>query len=826
MRSFTLFILLLLLCSSLNAALPDQLTRSGNPELYLEINTLARENLENLPRYQQREYGKLLSSQDDILMSFLIAYEEDAKLAEADPATILSNYSEILALLEIQPLQYSPEFFLSYIAKQSVSDERITPYRREMLDAGLADVITIEDPLQRYRAAASWCVEKLKFEQTSGRDLSPVDIVHRSLAGRCEEMQILFVAAARTVGLASRPASTPYWAHMDNNHAWAEIWLDDGWQYTGDMDAAYFPNQTWFSGMVDKTVLILAQGSLAADEDDVLISGRYDAVINSTPNYAAERTRNIEIRSIDQTGEAIPEVKVAVMVYNWGALRPIIVLKTDENGRLSFSAGSGDFFLSAYKDGKHALLPINASESSDISAELELASDNSLELDLMLSYPANESARGEAPQSYRDDISHRKELWEATMQSWREEVTASGIADSLEIALNTRGNFAEYRRFYLKHQPVDQGFLEFLGSYDPKFLWQADADLFEALYRFWQAHDPDSPRQLFYPTVFYEELPRAWASRRGAKLYPDDFVLVGKSPRDRMKKVLNRMQKLYEIDARKALSGLLRMDIAAKMKYLTDYQYRILAISMLRANGIPADFTRLPDNILVYLDDEWHYYDLKAGAFSGQGSEDARLAELTLYIEDQDGMPLDISPDRLTLNRFIDGIFYTINAPFSKKQAGVFSADLPEGELFLHFGYRINDSRTALQVHQILDDTPSLKLIARDYPRAWEDADEELLLVIDPQLLQDKDLIILGNHDHENSLRILDHFLALDTELDYAFIGHTRIGSRRLENYIFSPAWQTLVNEGYLPALPGITLYKSADGWKSYIGRWESLPLN
>lgn len=826
MRKFIFMIISLAICVSLNASLDAQFTREGNPDLYTRIRSLAEENLNNLPQSSQREYRYLLTEYDDIIMNYLIAYEEDGKLAEASYKDLLSNYQEICKILEIQPLEYSPEFYLSYVARQSVADERITAYRRALLDAGLEEVVKISDPLERYRATASWCVEKLKFEQTSGRDLNPVDIIHHSLAGRCEEMQILFVAAARTVGLPARPASTPYWAHMDNNHAWAEVWLEDGWQYTGDMDAAYYPNQTWFSGMVDKTVLILAQGSMATAEDEVLITGRYETVINSTPNYAGERTRKIEIHSVDETGTPLGDVKVAVMVYNWGALRPIIVLKTDAEGKLAFSAGSGDFFLSAYKDGRSALLPVKASESRELSLELELLENNAQEVDIMLSYPANKTEHRQAPDSYQEDIRRRKQIWQNTMDAWEAEVYTHGMQDSLGVALNTRGNFAEYYKFYQTHQPLDPGFLEFLASYDPKFLWQADAALFEAVYRFWQSQNPEMEPCLFYPTVYYEELPQPIKTRKGYKLYPDNMIWVGKNPRDRMQKALDRMEKLYKIDEEKALSGLLRMDLAFKQKYLTKMQYRLLAISILRANGIPADFTRLPDNIVVHLDGEWQYYDLKERRFNDEESQNTELTTMRIRVKDENGFPLQVDPARLTFNRYIEGLYYTINAEAIPIKAGEFEVELPGQEIYLHFGYRISDSCTALQIHRIEPGMQELELVAKDYPQSWEDADEELLLLLDKELLETKDIIILGNYDHENSLRILEHFLALDSGLDYAFIGHQPQGTSRLPNYIFSPSWQALVSRDPALAMPGITLYRSSEGWKAFFGRWESLPID
>ena len=67
----------------------------------------------------------------------------------------------------------------------------------------------------------------------------PLDVANKSLYGRCEEWQILLVSIARTLGLPARPASTPWWAHQDDNHAWAEFLL----MVAGVLMEIIFPNR-------------------------------------------------------------------------------------------------------------------------------------------------------------------------------------------------------------------------------------------------------------------------------------------------------------------------------------------------------------------------------------------------------------------------------------------------------------------------------------------------------------------------------------------------------------------------------------------------------
>jgi hypothetical protein len=70
--------------------LPANFTNQGNPVLYKKMNKLAYSNLKKLDHYHQQAYKKLLKEQDDILMSYLIAYESDAILQIANPEDVLA----------------------------------------------------------------------------------------------------------------------------------------------------------------------------------------------------------------------------------------------------------------------------------------------------------------------------------------------------------------------------------------------------------------------------------------------------------------------------------------------------------------------------------------------------------------------------------------------------------------------------------------------------------------------------------------------------------------------------------------------------------------
>ncbi|NLO12406.1 MAG: transglutaminase domain-containing protein [Candidatus Cloacimonetes bacterium] len=838
MKYRILLISLVLLVYNLTASLPASFTAKGNPELYKELKTKAEKNIDLLDKSTRKEYNKLLRAHDDILMSYLIAYEEDAILQISQPTDVLSNYQQIRELLENREFVYSPEFFLSYIAQQTVTDERIQAYRKAMLADGLGDIMRENtDEMELYREVCKWCLERLVFLPTSGRDQSPLDISQKSFLGRCEEMQILFVAAARTVGLPARPASAPWWAHIDNNHAWAEVWLEDAWHYTGDMDAAYYPDQTWFSGLIDKTVLILARGSIASESDEILNTGHYQTVINSTPNYAKDRIRNLSILVLDDQGDPVSDAVLGILVYNWGALRPLTFVTTNENGVFYLSVGRGAFYVSAFKDGRHALKSVPSGEEADISVILSLSSEDLAEQNEILDYPSNPFDWKTAPQSWDDDVAAIRKRIEArdaffALRAIPPIINATA-SDSLywSAASASRANYLEYMLFASRCKPVDESFLQYLLAGDPKDLWQMTADQFEALYGFFQSQKTDELSQeelqaLISPGVYYEELPQPWSGKRNTLLlYPKSFVHKGGSDLQRLRKANKWMNRRYRTKAGESLSGLIPLHIAANRKYLSPIQKRIMAVSLARANSIPAGFTRLPNVISVLIDGEWEYWDIsKAEIWNGGGEEQSGNCFIKVNIFDENELPLDIDASQLMMTRWEDGMFYSLNYRFEKDAQGGYSLSIPKSKYYLQMGYRISNDQTGFLMQTVdasSDDEIYLTFNPRSYPRSWEDVHSAIAAIIEEQDLADYKIILIGSSNQENSVRVAEKLKSLNQ--DFLWLGYNQPEAAPA-NYRYAPMWHQLVKEDQRQGLRTLTLYKASSGWQMYEGMWENLP--
>ena len=118
-----------------------------------------------------------------------------------------------------------------------MAEEPITAHRKyfyEQLDPLVKDCETMLEAAyqvnlwlggERKDTQAGYAKQRVHFEPSEARDKSPFATLLSS-QGRCEEMMIIFMSAARAVGIPSRSVYTPYWPKCDNNHAWTEIWAN------------------------------------------------------------------------------------------------------------------------------------------------------------------------------------------------------------------------------------------------------------------------------------------------------------------------------------------------------------------------------------------------------------------------------------------------------------------------------------------------------------------------------------------------------------------------------------------------------------------------
>ena len=107
------------------------------------LHVRATENLKNLSEDVQLVYNSFLESYPDGLMAYLISTERSGALWDTNANNLKENYLVLKELFTLEDYEkYPDEFVLSYIAKTTVSHEKITNYRKVFYDLGLLDYVT------------------------------------------------------------------------------------------------------------------------------------------------------------------------------------------------------------------------------------------------------------------------------------------------------------------------------------------------------------------------------------------------------------------------------------------------------------------------------------------------------------------------------------------------------------------------------------------------------------------------------------------------------------------------------------------------------------
>ncbi len=251
--------------------------------------------------------------------------------------------------------QLTDELFYHYILPHRVSQEPCQAWRKLMHDElwpRVKDLPMQEAALEANRYAREYAT----FQSTNGRDQGPLTTMLRGV-GRCEEEMILYICAARSVGIPARTCSTPYWTYTDNNHAWCEAFADGRWWFLGGCEPEPELDRGWFAGPASRAGLVVssAYGDVVDSAEPILARRTGVTFINSTPVYGD----TCEVRAFCQTEFAS---EVFVHIFNFGSLR--VLGRFPASG--SIVLGRGDFVLTAMsKAGPVAALVRTWDESSD-----------------------------------------------------------------------------------------------------------------------------------------------------------------------------------------------------------------------------------------------------------------------------------------------------------------------------------------------------------------------------------------------------------------------------------------------------------------------------
>lgn len=810
---------------------------SSQDSLYKQFKGSAYQNIQNLSKEKKASYQKLMKKHSNLLIYFLIASEEQYKLELAEAEVVEGHYKQIKKEDWDLYQKYGPEFFLSYVAKITVTDELITPYRKVFKDYGLYQLKEIPDIYQRARELNLWCRQFVTFKSTSGRHQTPLDILKKSNLGRCEEMLIFFISAARAIGIPARPAYTPLWAHTDGNHAWVEVFVDGRWKYLGAGEPEYFLNKGWFRRNIDKMLLVLARSSYPGPSDKKLFKRGLTYIINSTSNYAGPdkgNLRNIVFETYSQDSEPVRNSDIVLSVFNRRMLRPFLRLNTGGGNEVSIDVGPGSFFVAAAKGAAYNLTYIPYGYQDK---RVKLILDSQIKSGgYQLRYPEDRdfNYQDEIPGQWQKRVDKAKNKYNRTVEAYQKMPLGFKEPTPIleELWQSFRNNKETFKQFYLERKPEEE-FLKYLTLIDEKFLWQSDVKQLENLYQLFldlREYNLDYPREMIAvilePGVFLEELSQEPLRR--------EFTgWRAKEPAEAVLAINQKLKGKYQIKEEKAVYGLLPVDRMVDREFLTPNQYKILLCAVLRHNFIPAGFPEKPNHVLVYLDGKIEAFDFVEGVFVSEIKEvEAEAVPVGLTFWDEQGQPIKIKEARLTLTTYQNGVFYPYLADFEFDQYQ-FKTFLPPDTFYLHLGYRVSGEKTEFQLIKIntsKEDPIEKDITLLNYPVSWEEVTgrlEGFRLIAKEYLDEPKEnkLFLFGDYSREVIQRLAQRASRIITSEKFYWIGKNTHPDAP-KSYSINPDYISLLEEADVFGDIAVTLYYKAeeDKWFSYQGIWERLP--
>jgi hypothetical protein len=240
---------------------------------------------------------------------------------------------------------YTDDIYKHFVLPYRISQEPLQNWRKKFHNE-LKPLVEAETDIEKAAILVNlWVTEQMRFKRTHGRDQAPLTTIKRGY-GRCEESMILYIAAARAVGIPARPTSAPYWSFMNNNHAWVEFWTPEGWKYLGEAENS--PNRAWFSKTTQRAVLITSRVQGNYDNRNTIKQKNNSTILSSIEYYTQPVMCNFSVRTAD--GKPAAEADVYLYAASWGGMFPMANFQTDKNGTAQFPLGKGTVYITAHKD--------------------------------------------------------------------------------------------------------------------------------------------------------------------------------------------------------------------------------------------------------------------------------------------------------------------------------------------------------------------------------------------------------------------------------------------------------------------------------------------
>ena len=231
------------------------------------------------------------------------------------------------------------DVFLRYVLPHRVNTENLDE-ARSVIFGQLKDRVKDLPMADAVLEVNHWCHERVTYRTSDMRTSAPLATLRTSW-GRCGEESTLVVTALRAVGIPAREVYTPRWAHVDDNHAWVEAWVDGQWRYLGACEPEAALDMAWFREPARRAMLVHTKvmGGTQGSEDRVRSTPWFDE-INVLSTYAPTLVRVVKV--VDSAGHPVADATVEFGLYNYAEFYPLATRVTDAEGKAALASGKGD----------------------------------------------------------------------------------------------------------------------------------------------------------------------------------------------------------------------------------------------------------------------------------------------------------------------------------------------------------------------------------------------------------------------------------------------------------------------------------------------------
>jgi hypothetical protein len=400
---------------------------------------LSQETAERIKIYSGKNAKSLLelySAKDSSeYIKFILDHSSPNDLAVLTPSYIKTNVDLAVRTKEFKYSdQYDDEIFKHFVLPLRASQEPFEDWRERFYKEISPLVKDVPDIEEAAILVNLWAEEQMTYKPTHGKDQGPLTTIRRGY-GRCEEMMIIYMAAARSVGIPVRSAGTPLWNFTDSNHAWVEVWTPSGWKYLGE--PADRLNNTWFTRTTERASLITSTAFGYYKGDEIVEQSNNSTQMSSIKYYTDQWDKCVI--SIDDA-DAMPVEGADVVFYavSWGGIFPMEKLKSDKHGQVIIPLGRGSVFITAFEKDKgfgYSLFD-TVEGKKDIRIELGKSTElKDLDLNFRFQIASNEKKSGQTGKKY---FENRFDLMKDNASFKRKE------------RLNNAKKTSEFSSYYLK----------------------------------------------------------------------------------------------------------------------------------------------------------------------------------------------------------------------------------------------------------------------------------------------------------------------------------------------------------------------------------------